>query len=343
MMENGSEVKVQCASRGLRMILAGDIGGTKSVLGLFETSSTGRPTPRAVRSFATPAFPGVIEMLSAFATDSAVGGAAVRTACFGVAGPVLEDSATLTNVGWHIHAQAVAHAFDIERVVLLNDLEAMAYAVPALAPQELYELQKGEAAVRGNRAVIAPGTGLGQALLHSVDGRFVAVALEGGHADWAARSERDIALLRDLTQRYGRAEVEHILSGPGLVNLFRITHAGPCLAVEDETNPDAPAAITSAALQRRCHGCVEALQIFVDALGAEAGNLALRTMATAGLFIGGGIPPKILSALSDGRFLRAFLDKGAMRGLLERMPVRVILNQDAGLLGAAVFASDSPR
>lgn len=321
------------------MILAGDIGGTKSVIGLFDPSSTGRPTPRVVRSFATTAFPGLVEMLSSFATDSAVHGAAVRAACFGVAGPVLGDSATLTNVPWRIHTPDVAHAFDIGRVALLNDLEAMAYAVPVLEPHERLELQKGEAAVRGNLAVIAAGTGLGQAVLHVVDGRFTPVASEGGHADWAARSERDIVVLRDLTQRYGRAEVEHVISGPGLVNLFRVTHTGPCLAVEDETSPDAPAAITGSAIGRRCHGCVEALQLFVDALGAEAGNLALRTMATGGVFVGGGIAPKILPALSDGRFLRAFADKGAMRPLLERMPVRVILNQDAGLLGAAVFAS----
>lgn len=325
------------------MILAGDIGGTKSVLGLFDPSSTGRPTARVVRSFATTAFPGLVELLSSFATDAAVHGAVVRAACFGVAGPVLGDSAALTNVPWRIHAPDVAHAFDIGRVVLLNDLEAMAYAVPVLEPHERHELQQGEASVHGNMAVIAAGTGLGQAILHAVDGRFVPVASEAGHADWAARSERDIVVLRDLTQRYGRAEVEHVVSGPGLVNLFRVTHAGPCLAVEDETSPDAPAAITSAGVQRRCHGCVEALQLFVDALGAEAGNLALRTMATRGVFVGGGIAPKILPALSEGRFLRAFLDKGAMRPLLERMPVRVILNQDAGLLGAAVFASGLNR
>lgn len=321
------------------MILAGDIGGTKSVLGLFDPDSTRRPTPRAVRSFSTTAFPGLPEMLSSFAEDSAVRGATVQAACFGVAGPVLGDSATLTNVPWRIQARDVARAFDIGQVSLLNDLEAMAYAVPVLEQQELHALQEGEAADCGCMAVIAAGTGLGQALLHAVDGRFVPVASEGGHADWAARSERDIVLLRDLTQRYGRAEVEHVVSGPGLVNLFRITHTGPCLAVEDETSPDAPPAITRAAIQRQCHGCVEALQLFVDALGAETGNLALRAMATGGVFLGGGIAPKILPALGDGRFLRAFLDKGPMRPLLERVPVRVILNQDAGLLGAAVFAS----
>lgn len=323
------------------MILAGDIGGTKSTLGLFQAGPSARPTPVWVRSFATTAFPGLVEMLSTFAADPAVHGAAVSVACFGVAGPVFQDSATLTNVPWRIHAPEVARAFDIGRVALLNDLEAMAHAVPVLEPDEQHEVQRGEPAVGGNAAVIAAGTGLGQALLHFVNGRFVPVASEGGHADWAARSERDILVWRDLTQRYGRAEVEHVISGPGLLNLFRVTHTGPCLAVEDETSPAAPAAITHAALARRCHGCVDTLQLFVDALGAEAGNLALRTMATGGLFIGGGIAPKILPALCDGRFLRAFIDKGAMQPLLERVPVQVILNQSAGLLGAAVFAAEA--
>jgi glucokinase len=189
-------------------------------------------------------------------------------------------------------------------------------------------------------ALIAAGTGLGQALLHNVDGRFVPSASEGGHADWAARTERDITLLRDLVQRYGRAEVEHVVSGRGLLNIHRVTHQGTtCRAVGSDGDPDAPAAISKAALERSCAGCVEALAIFVDAYGAEAGNVALRGVSTGGLFVGGGIAPKILPALTDGRFMRAFRDKGPLEDLLVNMPVRVILNADAGLLGAAVFAA----
>ena len=251
----------------------------------------------------------------------------------------MDDTARLTNVPWEVSARAVAQAFDIPRVGLLNDLQAMGYAVPVLEAGELHQLQAGEPVRSGNMALIAAGTGLGQALLHNVHGTFIPSPTEAGHADFAARTERDILVLRDLTQRFGRAEVEHVLSGPGLMNLFRVTHTGPCIAVDDENDPDGPARVTTAALERRCQGCIDALQLFVDAYGAEAGNAAVRAVSTAGLFIGGGIAPKILPALTDGRFLRAFHDKGAMRPMLERMPVHVILNQDAGLLGAAVFAN----
>lgn len=320
------------------MILAGDIGGTKTLLGLFERGA-GRPASLATRSFPTLEFAGLVDMIAEFARDPAVLGARVSAACFGVAGPVVADTATLTNVPWHVRAAEVEHAFDIPRARLLNDLQAMAYAVPVLERSELHPLQAGEPVPGGNMALIAAGTGLGQALLHNVDGEFIPSPSEAGHADFAARTEREILVLRDLTQRYGRAEVEHVLSGPGLMNLSRVTHTGPCVAMEDDSDPEGPAKVTAAALARRCQGCIDALQLFVDAYGAEAGNAAVRAVSTAGLFVGGGIAPKILPALTDGRFLRAFRDKGAMQPMLTRMPVHVILNQDAGLLGAAVFAA----
>jgi glucokinase len=322
------------------MILAGDIGGTKTLLGLFEPQ---RPRPRRIasREFVTLDYPSLTEIISAFAEVPEVRGTRVRSAAFGVAGPVIAQSAELTNVPWSVEAVAVARAFDIERVVLLNDLQAMAYAVPVLERAELHTLQAGEPVDQGNMAVIAAGTGLGQALLHRVNGRYVPSPCEGGHADFAARTERDINLLRDLIGRYGRASVEHVVSGRGLVNIHRVTHRpGACSAVDDETDPDAPAAISTAALERRCQGCVEALEIFVDAYGAEAGNLALRSVATSGLFIGGGIAPKILPALTEGRFLRAFVDKAPLDDMVKRLPVHVILNDDSGLLGAAVVACD---
>ena len=321
------------------MILAGDIGGTKTLLGLFETR-TARPHAVHMRSFETTAFHGLTEMIAAFMADAAVGRPPLAAACFGVAGPVLGDTAELTNVPFSIDAGEVAHRFAIPRIKLLNDLEAMAYAVPVLQGDELHVLQHGEAIRGGNMALIAAGTGLGQALLHHVDGRFIPSPTEAGHADWAPRTERDIVLLRHLVAQYGRAEVEHVVSGNGLPNLHRATHPHGCDAGIDANDPGAPAALTSAALERRCAGCIEALEIFIDAYGAEAGNVALRSVATAGLFVGGGIAPKILPALTDGRFLDAFRDKGAMRPLVEGVPVKVILNPEAGLLGAAVHAAD---
>jgi glucokinase len=320
------------------MILAGDIGGTKTLLGLFEPQ---RPRPRAIvtRSFTTLDYADLAAMISEFSAAPDVRGTAVASACFGVAGPVIAGSAELTNVPWRVEASAVARAFDIARVVLLNDLQATAHAVPVLAASELHTLQAGSPVATGNMAVIAAGTGLGEALLHRVDGRFIPSPCEAGHADFAARTERDITLLRDLINRYGRASVEHVVSGRGLVNIHRVTHSAPCQVVEDDEDPGAPAAISTAALERRCRGCMDALSVFVDAYGAEAGNLALRSVATGGVFVGGGIAPKILPALTDGRFMRAFVDKAPLDDMVKQIPVHVILNDDAGLLGAAVVAS----
>jgi glucokinase len=205
-------------------------------------------------------------------------------------------------------------------------------------------LQDGVARTDGNAAVIAAGTGLGEAYLHRVDGRLQPFASEGGHADFAPRTDREIELLRMLRDEYGRAEVEHVLSGPGLLNLHRLTHGGrDCPSMRGLDPIDAPAGVSRGALEGRCASCVEALEMFVSAYGAEAGNLALRGVAIAGVFVGGGIAPKILPALKNGPFIDAFRDKGLMTELASRIPVKVILNKEAGLLGAAVYAQELAR
>jgi glucokinase len=346
-------------SRMTRMLLAGDIGGTKTLLGLFEPAAA-RPRPVAVRVFGTLDYNDLPSIVAEFLEDGRVKGASIATACFGVAGPVIDEAAELTNVPWKVDRQLVAARFTFERVVLLNDLQALACAVPVLEASEVHVLQDGQPPPGsnidnighignighgghvGNIALIAAGTGLGEAMLLNVNGRFIPVASEGGHADFSARTEREMALLRDVTMRYGRADVERVLSGPGLVNLFRITHETPCAAQIDVSHPDAPAAISTAALERRCDGCVAALDMFVEAYGAEAGNLALRTVATGGVFVGGGIAPKILPALANGAFIRAFRAKPPLDAMLTAMPVKVILNPESGLLGAAVFAASAP-
>jgi glucokinase len=319
------------------MLLAGDIGGTKALLGLFDRVLP-RPNPIAIRTFSTLEYSDLATMISVFASGAAVPRANIEAASFGVAGPVLGEAAQLTNVPWRVDARRLAETLNIRRVSLLNDLQAMAYAVPVLHSAELHVLQEGAALAGGNMALIAAGTGLGEALLHFVDGRFVPSPCEGGHADFAARTERDITVLRALVGRYRRASVEHVVSGPGLVNLHRAMHTGPCRAVADENDRDAPAAITSAALEGRCPACGDAVATFIEAYGAEAGNLALRTVATAGLFVGGGIAPKILPALTEGTFMHAFRDKAPLDGLMARIPVKVILHAEPGLLGAAVHA-----
>ena len=321
------------------MLLAGDIGGTKTLLGLFDPVPA-RPRPLAIRSFGTLEYDDLTAMIVAFLQGEGVASTAIATACFGVAGPVIGGAADLTNVPWRVETGRVAGTLGFRRVDLLNDLQAMAFAVPVLHESEVHVLQEGEALRGGNIALIAAGTGLGEALLHNVDGRFVPSPSEGGHADFPARTEREIDLVRDLTARYGRADVEHVVSGRGLVNLHRVTHSQPCAANIDLDDPDAPARITATALERTCDGCIEALDLFVDAYGAEAGNLALRTVSTGGVFIGGGIAPKILPALTTGAFIRAFRAKPPLDAMLAAMPVKVILNPDAGLLGAAVYAAD---
>jgi glucokinase len=324
-----------------KLILAGDAGGTKTLLGLFERAAE-RPRPLTVRAFRSLDEGSFTDIIAAFLKDAQADRTAVTAAAFGVAGPVIDEAADLTNVAWSVDARAVRRAFGFPAVHLLNDLEAMAWAVPVLNASEVHELQKGEPVAgenRGNIAIIAAGTGLGEALLHNMNGRRIPSASEGGHADFAARTEREIALVRDLTKRYGRADVEHVISGRGLVNIHRVAHAAACTAVADLDDPSAPATITTAGLEGRCAGCVETLDMFVEAYGAEAGNLALRSVATGGVFIGGGIAPKILPAIAKGSFMRAFNAKPPLEDLMRKMPVNLILNDEAGLLGAAVFAN----
>jgi glucokinase len=322
-------------------VLVGDIGGTKTLLGIFRAGSA-RPDPVAVRSFGTLDYPDLPTMIETFLSEARSDKSLpppIETACFGVAGPVIDEAAELTNVPWRVDAKKVSKKFSIATVRLLNDLEAMGYSVPVLQDSELHVLQRGQPAPHGNMALIAAGTGLGEALIHNVDGRLIPSASEGGHADFCARTEREIALLRDLTARYGRAEVEHVVSGRGLVNIHRVAHTSPCTGGVNPDDADAPAVISKAAAERRCAGCVETLDLFVEAYGAEAGNLALRSVATGGLFIGGGIAPKILPALTAGSFIGAFRDKAPLDAMVSSMPVKIILNAEAALLGAAVVAA----
>jgi glucokinase len=325
------------------MLLAGDIGGTKTLLGLFERDGE-RPRPLVVREYATLDFDSLDELTQVFLEDTRAS-ASLTAVCMGVAGPVTGLVARLTNVPWMADLSTLADRVGADHVHLLNDLEAMAHAVPVLEPDEIAVLQNGVPVAGGNAAIIAAGTGLGEALLHNVDGRFVPSASGGGHADFAARTPRELALVEHLTAIHGRVDNDRVISGPGLVNLFGFTHGatGPGIVCEaigpDVDQAELPAAISTCAERRRCEQCMEAMDMFVEAYGAEAGNLALRSMATAGVYLGGGIAPKVLSALEAGPFLEAFRGKAPLADLLRTVPVSVILNPAAGLLGAAVRAS----
>ncbi len=339
------------------MLLAADVGGTKTLLGLFKEAPD-RPAQIEVGQFHTLDYDSIVPMIREFLKAEGVEAKAITAATFGVAGAVSDNVARLTNVPWLVDGDAIAEAASLPHVHILNDLQAMAYAVPVLAPNELEILQQGDAQPTGNAAVIAAGTGLGEALLLNVDGRFIPGATEGGHADWGARTPREIEMLTAITRVYGRCSVEHVVCGPGLVNIYQFTHdawgsrtylspaafvpARACDGVGRVDDPaDWPGAIARSAVEGRCPKCREALEMFVEAYGAEAGNLALRTTATAGVYVGGGIAPKLLPAIRGGRFMDAFRAKAPMQDLVATIPVAVILNAEAGLLGAAVHANNA--
>ena len=339
------------------MLLAADVGGTKTLLGLFEIAPE-RPKAIETGEFVTLDYDSIVPMIREFLKAEGVDPGAIRAATFGVAGAVTDNVARLTNVPWLVDGEAIGQEASLPRVHILNDLEAMAHSVTVLAPSELEYLQQGVSHGDGNAAVIAAGTGLGEAFLLNVDGRFLPGATEGGHADWGARTPREIELLAAITRVYGRCSAEHVVCGPGLVNVYQFTHdawgnrtyisaaafvpARTCEGVGAIGDPaDLPGAIARAGFEGRCARCREALEIFVEAYGAEAGNLALRTKATAGVYVGGGIAPKLLPVIRQGPFMDAFRAKAPMADLVATIPVAVILNPEAGLLGAAVHANAS--
>jgi glucokinase len=324
----------------MRHFLAGDIGATKTRLAVIKVDGTraviGHEISYPSRDYAT--FDLLLE-------DFLPGiGDRPAHAALGVAGPVKGGVVQTTNLPWRIDAAALQRRFGFAYFDLLNDLEATAYGLPALAKNDMLTLQSGTPDACGNAAVIAAGTGLGEAGLYW-DGRcHQPFASEGGHASFSPASELDMALLCHLQQQHRHVSWERVVSGMGLLGLheFLRTHRQapvPQWLKEQMNDGDAAAAIADAALTGRDDICVETLNWFVRLYGAEAGNLALKTMSCGGLYLGGGIAPKILPLLQNGIFLEAFLDKGRMRPLLETMPVRVILNDRAALYGAALRAA----
>jgi glucokinase len=327
------------------MIVAGDIGGTKANLGLFEVAA-GAPRPVRSARYRSAEFPGLAAVVARFLADGEEP-RPVRAACFGVPGPVIGNRSSTPNLAWQIDGARVAAESGIPQVTLVNDLVATASGLPLLAPDELSVLQPGTPDPAGNLALIAPGTGLGMALLPRIGDRWVPVPSEGGHMDFAPRTEEEIGVLRYLRERYGRVSVERIVSGPGLFNLYnylRDTYGIPEHPLVRETlakGGDPARVIGEAAVAgpgSGCEICSRAMDLFLAALGAVAGNLALVGTATGGVYLGGGIAPKILPRLQSGPFLQTFEAKGRFVPYLERVPVRVILNDKAALLGAARLA-----
>lgn len=320
------------------MILAGDVGGTKTALALFaETSAV--PLREAV--LPSRDFAGLHEAVARFL---AAGGDAgpVSAACFGVAGPVVDGRCVTTNLPWEVDARALAAAIPAPRVALLNDLEATAHGVLDVPATALVTLQPGRPRP-GTLVVIAAGTGLGEAIIAWDGTRYLVLPSEGGHADCAARDEIQDELLRFLRKEFGRVSYERVVSGPGLANVYRFLRGIAGVAEPDWLrrrlgDEDPAAVIADAALGGRDAVCARALAIFVAMYGAEAGNLALKALAVGGVFVAGGIAPRILPALTSGPFLDAFRDKGRFADLMRTMPVHVVREARTALLGAARVA-----
>ncbi len=321
------------------LLLAGDIGGTKTKLALFSPG-TGPREPLAQETFPSARYPSLEALVREFLAQVDL---AVDRASFGVSGPVVGGQAAITNLPWALDETQLAEALGLSSVRLLNDLDAIAHAVPFLKPDDVHTLNVGQPVTGGAIAIIAPGTGLGEAFLIWDGSRYQAQASEGGHADFAPTSPLEIGLFRYLLKCFEHVSYERVCSGRGIPNIYTyLRDSGyaeepPWLAEQLAAAEDPTPIIAKAALdeERQCELCVATLNTFVSILGAEAGNMALKVVATGGVYLGGGIPPRILPALEKRRFMEAFQRKGRLSDLVAEIPVHVILNPKVALLGAA--------
>jgi len=320
------------------MILAGDIGGTKTVIGLFEEAGNRLHAIRE-ETFPSQSYGSLEAILDQFMRPGSR--PPLHAACFGVAGPVIEGKSKATNLPWELDERRLAEALRVPRVKLLNDLEAAAYGMLHLDPTDLCVMQPGSPR-KGNIAVIAAGTGLGEAILYWDGKCYHPIATEGGHADFAPRSDLEIDLLHYLQKEFGHVSYERVLSGPGLFNIYRFLRDSG-IAPEPEwlrtriAENDPGAMISEIGLTGDDPLCTKALDLFASIYGAEAGNLALKALAIGGVYVGGGIAPKILPRLKESTFLHAFSNKGRFAELLRSIEVKVALNLRAPLIGAAHY------
>ncbi len=328
------------------MILAGDVGGTKVDLALCKFDR-GQLLTVHDHKFHARDFPGLVQVVEAFLDEcrQTLGQPVdVLAACFGVPGPVRHGRLKLTNLPWVLDSSQLAVDLKIEHVFLINDLEANGYGIAELTPEQILVLSKGDPAAEGNRGLIAAGTGLGEAILVWNGHSYLPMASEGGHSDFAARNEEEIDLLRYLQKTLGgRVSSERVISGIGLANVYAYCRDVKGLPepqwLKDRMRTEDPNAVIGELGESGASElCVEALNIFVSAYGAEAGNLALKILAVGGMYVGGGIAPKLLKKMQDGTFMKAFTDKGRLSDLLVQTPVRLILESRAALMGAAAYA-----
>ena len=322
------------------MILAGDIGATNARLAAFETEGN-RLQCVVEKVYPSQQHNGLTEIVAAFTKTE---GIPVQSACFGVAGPVRGGRSKISNLPWTIDSREVAAQLKLRTVGLINDLEAFAYGIDALESKDFVALSEGSSEAEGNTAVVSAGSGLGEAGLYWDGHRHHPFACEGGHTEFAPKNDIEIELLQYLMKKYKNQHVsyERILSGPGIKNIYEFLRdtsreEEPAWLRDDlAAAPDAPALISQLALTQKAAICDRTLSIFVSVFGSEAGNCALKFMCTGGIFIA-GIAGKIVSKMQDGTFMESFLSKGRMKTLLQEIPVKIVLNDDSGLIGAARF------
>jgi glucokinase len=329
------------------MILAGDVGGTKVHLALYEFED-GKLKPARDEKFPAHDFANLDDVVHRFLGPEgdrpAEDKSKIVAACFGCPGPVRDGHLKLTNLPWTLDAKDLSVSLGIQRIFLINDLEANGYGIPELRPEAIFTLHAGDAAAVGHRGLVSAGTGLGEALLIWDGKQHRPYPSEGGHCDFAPRSDREIALLQYLrVQLKGRVSFERVVSGIGIKNVYAFLRDVEKLHEPDWlktrlANEDPNAVIGQCAEDGSSSICFETMKTFSSAYGAEAGNVALKVLAMGGIYLGGGIAPKTLKTLQSGTFVQAFLDKGRLSPLLQAVPVRVILDDTCALLGAAAYA-----
>lgn len=321
------------------MILAGDVGGTKTRLALYAPGASPRAPEREQR-LPSGEFDSLEALLRAFMGSERP---SISRAVFGIAGPVVANRAETTNLPWALDGGSLGRAIDCPSVTLVNDLEATGWGLSTLGEQEMRALQRGEAKP-GNRAMIAAGTGLGEGILVWDGTAHRPTPSEGGHADFGPQDELEDALNVWLRARYGHVSYERVLSGHGLADVYRFladsdrAHANPDVAARFAAEPDPAGIVSAAALDDSCDRAVLALDRWLRIYGAEAGNLALKALAVNGVYVGGGIAPRVAAAFDRGGFTSAFRQKGRLSPVLEAIPIHLLLDDRAALWGAAVFA-----
>jgi glucokinase len=339
----------------MTLLLAGDTGGTKTILRLVEASKSAGLRTIDEGTYHSGDFPDLVPMVQQFLakTNSQI----PEKACFAIAGPVVQNTAKLTNLAWFLDTERLQEELGIPDISLINDFAAVGYGILGLEKEDILTLQTGKPDTDAPIAIIGAGTGLGQGFLIKQGEQYQVFPSEGGHADFAPRTELEFQLLKYLMDKNGiqRVSVERVVSGLGIVAIYqflrdrkfatesseiaKIVRTWEEQAGQQEKTVDPGAAIGTAALQKRDRLSEQTLKIFVEAYGAEAGNLAIKLLPYGGLYIAGGIAPKILPLMQEGSFLLNFSQKGRMRSLLEDIPVHIVLNQQVGLIGAAISAA----